>query len=253
MQQGIKACCVPNAPATCDWTATHPWRAPGTAPITSPCGIDGGNINGCPSGNPKGDGCAAGGYGHGPDGRSLKGNAKPEVWTIGGEAEVAWGIVANHGGGYQYRLCPKPANTMDLTEECFQKTPLRFVGDTQWITVTTVPQDGRINITAIRTDVGTFPAGSQWTRNPIPGCAGFGGGAPAAGGQCTGTQFPAPAGPQLPTPGLYGFLGLPFNIIDKVQVPSNLPEGDYVVSFRYDCEQTSQVWQQCGDVRLVKA
>ena len=26
-------------------------------------------------------------------------------WVAGGMAEVGWGIIANHGGGYQYRLC----------------------------------------------------------------------------------------------------------------------------------------------------
>ena len=43
---------------------------------------------------------------------------------------MAWSIVANHGGGYQYRLCPKNAK---LTEECFQKTVLRYSGDQQWV------------------------------------------------------------------------------------------------------------------------
>lgn len=40
-----------------------------------------------------------------------------------------------------------------------------------------------------------------------------------------------------------------WNVIDKVEVP-NLPTGDYVISFRYDCEQTLQVWNQCGDVHI---
>ena len=69
-------------------------------------------------------------------------------WVAGGVAEVGWGIIANHGGGYQYRLCRwgssylissliynviydnqlcrKPETGMaDLTEECFQQMPLR--------------------------------------------------------------------------------------------------------------------------------
>ena len=60
---------------------------------------------------------------------------------------------------------------------------------------------------------------------------------------------------QFPPPvvGAYCFLEVPWNIIDKVQVPSHLPAGEYVISFRYDCEQTPQVWNQCGDVRLVAA
>merc|ERR1712093_440823 len=45
-------------------------------------------------------------------------------WVAGTSAEVSWGMRYNHGGGYQYRLCP--ANEA-LTEACFQKMPLEFV------------------------------------------------------------------------------------------------------------------------------
>lgn len=37
--------------------------------------------------------------------------------------------------------------------------------------------------------------------------------------------------------------------MDKVKVPQ-LPPGDYVVSFRWDSEQTPQVWASCGDVTI---
>ena len=41
--------------------------------------------------------------------------------------QVSWAISANHGGGYQYRLCA--LDDMDgLTEKCFQRTPLKPVG-----------------------------------------------------------------------------------------------------------------------------
>ena len=52
------------------------------------------------------------------------------TWPAGSVQEVAFTIFVNHGGGYSYRLCPSGSN---LTESCFQKTHLRFVGDTQWI------------------------------------------------------------------------------------------------------------------------
>ena len=249
---GSAACC--KAPCTnasmqekgqpcvgCDWSRKNPWRAPGSAPVFSPCGFDGGNPKGCPVGNPSKEGCGGGGYGHGPDGRSLKGNTKPEVWYAGGVAEVVWGLSANHGGGYQYRLCPKPKDHLDLTEECFQKMPLKFVGNTQWLQKGGL-FDTRVAISAMRTDVGTSPPGSQWTRNPIPACGGFGGGSDTPG-QCDGSQFPPPV------PGVTQFSMSPWSIIDKLHVP-NIP-GDYVISWRYDCEQTMQVWQQCGDVRIV--
>ena len=82
--------------------------------------------------------------------------------------EVAWGIVANHGGGYSYRLCRvENLDVVDsISEECFQEIPLQFVGDTQWIqygeNVT-----NRTAIKAVRTSEGTFPPGSEWTRVPF--------------------------------------------------------------------------------------
>jgi len=228
------------------WTREqkHPWRAPGTASVYSPCGHDGGNPNGCPSGNPKSGGCASGGYGHGPDARTLKGNTKPAVWTAGSVVEAAWGIVANHGGGYQYRLCPTPsAGYMKLTEECFQKMPLNFSGHTQWIQYGT-DKKSRQGFKANRTREGTFPKGSQWTKNPIPACKGYDGG---SSGRCTGPQFPPPL------PGLFGtqakgHQAMQYHIIDKLHIPADIAPGSYVLSFRLDCEQTAQVWNTCADV-----
>jgi hypothetical protein len=37
-------------------------------------------------------------------------------------------------------------------------------------------------------------------------------------------------------------------IVDKVLIPKDLPSGKYVVSWRWDCEQTAQIWAGCGDV-----
>ena len=62
------------------------------------------------------------------------------------------------------------------------------------------------------------------------------------------------------TIGLYGFgtsifsLGIPtflFTIMDQVEVPKDLETGDYVLSFRWDCEQTPQIWSGCSSIRLV--
>lgn len=80
-------------------------------------------------------------------------------------------------------------------------------------------------------------------------------------GICLGSQFPEPVH------GAHGFYGLTpydtesgakpstrpltqFSVVDKVQVPADLPSGDYVLSFRIDCEQTPQIWSQCADVRI---
>ena len=85
-----------------------------------------------------------------------------------------------------------------------------------------------------------------------------------------GTQFPPLA------PGLFGFgatdsaraeaegLSLPewykltetwltfnFSIVDQLKVPSHLTPGDYVLSFRWDCEETPQIWAQCSNIKIV--
>ena len=61
---------------------------------------------------------------HGDFGSQLPEQDTGVKWTIGGEAEVTWQIRANHGGGYQYRLCSADE---PLIEACFQANPLDFV------------------------------------------------------------------------------------------------------------------------------
>ena len=101
-------------------------------------------------------------------------------WMAGSSVEVGWAIRYNHGGGefspvhlsplptllptafaragYQYRLCPKGE---ELTEECFQRTPLAFARDKQallWNNGT------RLAIRGVFVDQGTTPPGSTWVR-----------------------------------------------------------------------------------------
>merc|ERR1719230_2352157 len=80
---------------------------------------------------------------------------------------------ANHGGGYSYRLCPRSS---ELTEECFQRHHLQFVGDKSWLQWAGKDESNRTAINATRVSEGTNPPGSQWTKNPIPACAGDVGG-----------------------------------------------------------------------------
>jgi len=111
----------------------------------------------------------------------------------------------------------------------------------------------RFEFEAVRTDLGTTPKGSQWTKNPIPACNGLSGGYFATEPFCPqGTQYPSPR------KDLSGFgtnvfrnlTGFQFSIVDKVFVPTALGSGDYVLSFRWDCEQTPQVWNTCASIRL---
>jgi len=230
----------------------HPWRAPGSAPLASPCGVSGGNLHGC-----AGEKCNVkkGGFGFGPKAEDVDFHMDFHVteWYRGSLVEVVWGIVANHGGGYSYRLCKMPeAGVSKLTEECFQNIPLDFVGDKQWVQYGE-DKSSRIEINATRVTKGTFPKGSQWTKNPIPACVGNYGGFYNQARKCLdGLQF------QPSKSDLWGF-GVnskhtvelfKFSIVDLVRIPEELDEGDYVLSFRWDCEQTPQVWNTCASIHL---
>lgn len=256
-----------------DWSKTRPWRFPGSSPVLDPCGIAGGWFH---DGNPRNGARPPSGIPIGTFGSTLPPLLKETVWIAGSDAEVAWGVQANHGGGYQYRLCP--ADT-ELTEECFQMNPLEFVGDTQWLQYGPdgLDRNNRTEIKAHRVSEGVVPVGSTWTRNPVPAC-----GDSIYAGSCDihrprplhcvhEGQFPPPA------PGAHGFGGaactfeerdlvghercrcspqeyaeksLQFGIVDKVRVP--LTPGKFVLSWRWDSEQTPQVWGLCADVTIVE-
>jgi hypothetical protein len=124
-----------------DTTRFNPWRAPGSASLDSPCGVFGGNFHGCPGVGenpvyyPFGD-CPGGGSSYGPKGESINYPGLTETaLEPNAIVEVGWSVSANHGGGYSYRLCkvPEDGGKERLTEECFQQTPLSFVGITSWI------------------------------------------------------------------------------------------------------------------------
>merc|ERR1712032_885143 len=101
-------------------------------------------------------------------------------WAAGTSVEVAWGVRYNHGGGYQYRLCP--ANE-PITEECFQRHPLEFDRTKQIL---------------------------KWNNGTL--------------------EYP---------------MGKQAIFVDGDVVK---PKGDWVLSWRWDCEETAQIWSNCADV-----
>eukprot|EP00040_Diaphanoeca_grandis_P027648 m.157851 g.157851 ORF g.157851 m.157851 type:complete len:387 (-) comp31067_c5_seq2:77-1237(-) len=246
----------------------HPWRAPGSAPVTDCCGTAGGT-------QPKFEGpgetkfqnvtvngsfVSFGDLGS----KVLPRGPSRETWTIGSSVEVKWGLRFNHGGGYQYRLC-SANDTLD--EACFMRTPLDFVRDKQaleWKNGT------RLSIPGVYVDEGIIPVGSTWARNPIPFIYGKHEGCTNAtdefakdvnGNVCR--QFEPPCDEDhgwTTTPGSNNsqdVMGKCSNnwiegaIVDEVVIPQGLNPGAYVLGFRWDCEETSQVWSSCADVTLV--
>lgn len=253
-----------------DFTKYNPWRSPGRAPVANPCGVASGFISGWPGAEVP-YGFTA--FTNGTDIPPLSGVPTP-VYKAGEVIEVSWGIAANHGGGYQYRLCPADE---DITEECFQKMPIPFATSQTKIYYTDGSRKS-FTIPAVDASTGTSPKGSTWRRNPIPGCncdLGFSCSersnmttpyehdpdAPTkyrAHGCTTGLQFPLawddgygqggsclyPVGTTKPCDPFR------FNMVDSVQVPKDATPGQYILGFRWDCEQTSQVWTQCADVTI---
>ena len=213
-------------------------------------------------------------------GESYRTNDNP-IWEAGTSQNVSWTLSANHGGGYQFRICPLGHlmnNTLD--EECFQ--PLEFIGDTAWFEYSTLedPEGGTIPFTPIRvTDSnteGVLPKGSTWTTIGLPACNDCLGGStfeyfdpttpfkghcdPQGAGNCKKPMFEN----ELSDAGYWGYAfgsnGSPafvdivengkWEIVDTIKVPDDIEEGDYVLSWRWDSESTPQVWTSCAVISV---
>ena len=315
---------------------TSPWRKPGSAKVFGHgCGVAGGGPVAYANG-----GTAPKGTTQGQDMLTMPPKT-PATWTRGSQAEVAFAIAANHGGGYTWRLCKNVEGA--VTEECFQNGSLKFASNSSWVAY---PDGRRVAFPRVTVTEGVTPAHSEWARNPIPGCymcdayttcgaplapvpMGKGGGGkggknmtcweecptvneaafkkagctypfsykseskacltafmktccPTCGGcggkggggkdakwdaqvncdaQCDGAAASkatgsCPAGTaQFPeaVPGISGFGKSiwSWSIMDKVEVPSDLEPGAYLLSWRWDCEESTQVWQNCADIKVV--
>lgn len=195
-----------------DFPCIGPMKAPWCAPGTTPVASPCGIFNG--------------GYGQG--GRDMLDLPSPVQahWAVGSSAAIVHSITANHGGGYSYRLCPA---SEEPTEECFQKHSLEFASNKSWV----LDRSGNeiAEFDAERTSIGTHPRGSQWTRNPIP------------------MEADAATYGKPKYPGFWGPGPAHYSIKDLVRVP-DLPDGKYVLSYRWDAESTKQVWQACSDIEI---
>ena len=91
-------------------------------------------------------------------------NARQIIWLLLLQIDFHFGVrVLQHGGGYQYRLCPanKP-----LTEECMQKMPLEF--DRTEGTSLVWNNGTRLKIDNVFASEGTWPKGSTWVSLSVP-------------------------------------------------------------------------------------
>lgn len=195
----------PTNPEALGVDTRNPWRSPGTAPVDSPCGN---NI-----------------FHRDWDALDFPPNKEKATWTAGSVVEVASAVYVNHGGGWSYRLCPKSG---DITEECFRKNYLPFVGETAIAHFT----DGReVSIPSRHT------ADKLWSRNQIP--------AHQQGHDDPHLDFEMPSAMKGETVESWDY-----SIKEKVSVPSDLVPGEYLLQWRWDAEKEPQVWLSCADVTI---
>ena len=161
------------------------------------------------------------------------------VWKTGSKVEAKWSIRANHGGGYQYRLCPA---SEPLTEECMQKTPVPFAHELEleWSDGSRMAIEGKyLNSPGM----GDGPAYSEWAMNPLP-YSDFKG-APQFSPPCNETVNRE----KNDTGVCSGRFPWDVALVDQLIVP-NVTAGDYVLQLRWDCEATAQVWTHGADIAI---
>merc|ERR1711988_1519466 len=106
------------------------------------------------------------GYKRGDHGSDIPEYVPETMWTAGQTAIVSFATAVNHGGGYQYGLCPKDGTKP--TEACFQAHPLQF--SQNYSLVYFEDRQDIQKIPAIDVTEGVVPVGAAWRRNPIPAC-----------------------------------------------------------------------------------
>jgi len=96
---------------------------------------------------------------------------------------------------------------------------------------------------------GTVPAGSAWAMNPVP----------RNDTAQTGRSFrprceerPDCGSTSLNSNCLCSGMWGPYNleIVDTLELPASLQPGQYVLGWRWDCEESTQIWASCSDVTI---
>lgn len=133
-------------------------------------------------------------------------------------------------------------------KDVFQ-TPLPFAGNGIQKLRFKGGREESFNATYLNT--GTLPVGSTWAMNPIPMCC-------PDNAPCTITNVHTCSSvahstvPVFPFPTKSGNGAVrDFSIVDTVRIPEGVSPGKYVLQWRWDAEQTSQVWGACSDVTIV--
>jgi hypothetical protein len=257
--------------STYDIFKFNPWRYPGKAPVFDSCGMAGGRWT--EAFNAAAFNSSAYAKMGDMGSQVLKPRPTGTTWARGGTAKTRWQLTANHGGGYLFRLCPAGSK---LDEACFSQTQLAWATGTHVLRFANASRDVEIAATDI-----TEGGGLGWRLNPFPNvrsdpcdynvtlhdgpghhcswmhCPGCGPPTYSADESCPDVcdkHYPGtPDGraPTLPFPNPTSANMHQFSVEDTVAVPKGIAAGEYVLSWRWDCEHSSQVWNTCADVTIV--
>ena len=98
-----------------------------------------------------------------------------------------------------------------------------FYGDTAWIYYRSHenfdPEKWEpIDAIGNRTREGTYPPGSEWAKVALP---------------------------------IENESGSKWAFKDLVQVPEDIPAGRYILSFRWECQYSPQIWSSCANIDIV--
>lgn len=203
----------------------------------------------------------------------------PPEWPAGSPQEVGWNAYANHAGGYIYTLCSKvdydacrdghlPDGAHAASDlqtraylqcvwDCFEANTL------EWVPASQKLQYRDETCTYVSTDPPTKRGRGDrlWRSTPIPDKGQVSSGNE---GQCTrdsvvgfssteaeerftesfGTSDVCDYGPHQRST-------KDWHVMDEVQIPEYIPEGEYLLGWRWDAYMADQMWTGCADVRIV--
>jgi len=183
-------------------------------------------------GNPAGRWC---------DGRRYLGSRSQITWEAGETGEVAWAPFANHNGVVGYRLCPREQVGQDsgnngTTEKCFQAHHLEFASKQTCVQCPTSDGSATSDRKCFDATDYTGKNGNIYRETIAKKCKGGQSGPDFCNGKI---DYPCHSNGNSN-----------FSLVDQVRVP-NLPEGNYVLSFRWDCNLTPQVWTNCAEIKII--
>merc|ERR1711892_958908 len=208
-----------NTHKNCNKKMMSPWCSPGIAPsLGGGCGLFRGDqvdcsIEDCTSKPRKV-------FNQGSSALDIEfPDAATTEWGLGSVQDVAWVSKGGHRGGYTYRLWKRPEEgKTGITEECFTQNVLKFATPFTMIRDLAQPGEAWRKVPQEDLSEGTYPAGSAWR----------------------------PIGKAIQKKGE----GDGFIRQDTISVPSDLAEGEYVLSLRWDTN-APQIWVSCANIRLV--